>query len=86
MPHTSCGLSTDKVSETAKMEEPAEGDEEAVIVSALPKLHILCNSQVDVLLLCSITVACKKANRDKPLDDMLPPQLGHRMQMDNSWE
>jgi hypothetical protein len=86
MPHTSCRLSTDKVGETAKMGEPAEGNEEAVIVSALPELHISCDSQVDVLLLCSITVACEKANRGEPVNDMLPPWLGHGMQTGNSWE
>ena len=62
MPYTSCRLSTNEVSKIVEMEEPAKGDKKAIIVSALSELHISCNSWINVLLLCSVTVAHKKAN------------------------
>jgi len=53
--------------------EPPEGDEEALVVSALP---VLRDSRVDVLLLCG--VAREKAKGGEPVDDMLPPRAGWR--------
>jgi hypothetical protein len=34
-----------------------EGDEEAVTVSTLPVLRVLCDLRIEVLLLCGIAVA-----------------------------
>ncbi len=76
IPRTSCGLGTDEVGETAETGEPAEGDEEAVFVSALPELRVSRDSRVDVLLLCGVAVAREKAKGGEPVDDMLPPRAG----------
>jgi hypothetical protein len=54
---TSCGLGTDELRETAEVGEPPEGDNEAVVVSAWPALHVSCDSQVEVLLLCGVAGA-----------------------------
>ncbi len=70
MPHISYRLSTDEDSKTIEIEEPAENNKKAVIVFALPELHVSCNSWIDVLLICSVAVAHKKANGGKPVDDM----------------
>ena len=55
------------------MGELPEGDEEAVVVSTLPVLRVSCNSRVEVLLLCGVTVARENAKGGEPMDDMLPP-------------
>jgi hypothetical protein len=67
MPHTSCGLGTDEVGKTAETGEPAEGDEEVVVVSKLPELRVSHDSRVDVLLLCGVAVAREKAKGGEPL-------------------
>jgi hypothetical protein len=64
----------DEEGETAEVREPPEGDEEAV--STLPVLCVSCDSRVEVLLLCGVTVACEKAKGGEPVDDMLPPRAG----------
>ena len=51
--------------------EPPKGNEKAVIVSALP---VLCDSRVEVLLLCDVAVAREKAKGGEPVDEMLPSQ------------
>jgi hypothetical protein len=58
------------------MGEPPEGDEETVVVSALPVLRVSCNSRVEVLMLCGVAVAREKAKGGEPVDDVLPPQAG----------
>ena len=48
MPRMSGGLSTDGVGETAEVGEPAEGNEEVVVVSALPVLRVSWDLLVEV--------------------------------------
>ena len=62
--------------ESAEVGEPSVGDEEVVIVSTLLVLCILCDLWVEVLLLCGVAVACKKAEGGEPIDDVLPPWAG----------
>jgi hypothetical protein len=46
-----------------------EGDEEAVVDSALLALRVLCDLRVEVLLLCGVAVAREKAKGGKPVDN-----------------
>lgn len=62
----------DALGETVEVGEPPQGDEEAVVVSTSPVLRVSCDSQVEVLLLCGVTVAGEKGKRGEPVDDMLP--------------
>lgn len=61
-----------KVGETAEVGEPraTRGDEKAVVVFTL---LVQSNSQVNMLLLCGVAVARKKAKGGEPVNDMLPP-------------
>jgi hypothetical protein len=61
-----------RVGEATEVGEPPQGDEEVVVVSTLPVLRVSCDSQVEVLLLCGVTVAREKAKGGEPVDDMLP--------------
>jgi hypothetical protein len=74
----SCGLGAPELGETAETGEPAEGDEEAVVVSAFPVLRVSCDARVDVLLLFGVAVARENAKGGEPVDDMLPPRAGWR--------
>jgi hypothetical protein len=56
-----------------------EGDEE--VASTLP---VSCNLQVEVLLLCGVTVAHKKEKGGEPVDDS-PLRLGDKMRMGGGW-
>jgi hypothetical protein len=69
MPRTSYGLGTAELGETAEVGEPAEGDDEAVVVFTRPVLRVSCDSRVEVLLLCGIAVVRGKAKGGELVDD-----------------
>ena len=71
MSRTSCGLGTDELGEIAKVEEPSEGNDEAVVVP-----HGLCYAsrairRLKLLLLYGVAVARGKAKGCEPVDDMV---------------
>jgi hypothetical protein len=70
----------DDMGETAEVGELPEGDDEAVVVSALPVPRVFksCDSRGALAFSCGVAVARKNAKGGESVDDMLPspPRAG----------